>query len=317
MSGQFASPTRAGAMGLTGLSVTGTGLSANGVQVVREQTQQAEALAAAILAAIERARSKGLTSFAAFDGVLAPPEGMDLWQMAEVFGRVLGMVDPGDGERALSLSEWSEAAMSLQRDAASRQSRLAPGQGGGIQYADGRWYINGQAFTLAESFLALRMANYSTMDRFLVDQMNRTNLNTMTARKMVGLLSDLNASYANRGGSSGTFAVSTDLLPLLTQHGLTLDELARWGERTAGGGQFASVLASSADALSASSFAALITEAKSIFELINAENQVSQVRLDSVVNARDNVINGLNVFMKGHAAQQAALGAMVGGTLGR
>ncbi len=320
MSGTQALPHSTAHPGLYRLNVTGTGLSGAQSAEVTDQARQELEIASAILQAIVQARSSGQSSFTPSEG-LQPPAGMTPQDLDAVFQRVLGMNYQGvpgltDGDRALSLGEWSDAAMALQRDAAGLSSRLAPGQGGGVQYADGHWYINGQTYTLAESFLALRVSSYSAMDLYLSDQMNRTQNNASTARKLVGLLSDLNVTFATRGGSSGSYSVSTDLVAALGQHDLNLANLAQWGAKVAGGGNFAAVAAASAsgrDAVSGSEFASLITEAKAVFDSINAENQVSQVRLDSVVNARDNVINGLNQFMKGYAAQQAALGRMVGG----
>lgn len=319
MSAPFASPTSITHPGLYAINVTGTGLGVTRAEGVAQQVEQENALAAAILDAIQQARASGLDNFAPLDGLLSPPAGMNAFEMDALFQRVLGLKYSGiegqtPGYRAMSLGEWSDAAMALQRDSASLSSRLAPGQGGGIHYADGRWYINGQTYTLAESFLALRVSSYGAMDQFLSEQMNRANVNTVAARKVIGLLSDLNATYASRGGSEGTYGLSAQLQPLLTKHSLTLAEVANWGGRVVGGGNFASLQTSAQDSISASTYAALITEAKAVFESINAENQVSQVRLDTVVNARDNVISGLNAFMKGYAAQQAALGRMLGGT---
>lgn len=318
MMGRFASPTSTAHPGLYAMQVTGTGLSAAGADGVAQQAEQNAALAAGILDAIQQARASGMMSFAPQEGLLPPPVGMTLAQMEDAFDRVLGLPYLGvlgqtPGYRALSLSEWSDAAMALQRDAASLSSRLAPGQGGGVHYAEGRWYINGKTYTLAESFLAMRVSSYSAMDQYLADQMNRANVNTVAARKVIGLLSDLNATYASRGGDEGTYSLSAHLQPLLVQRDLSLADVAKWGQRVTGGGHFASVQSGSQDGISAATYADLIKEAKAIFESINAENQVSQVRLDSMVNARDNVISGLNAFMKGYAAQQAALGRMVGG----
>lgn len=318
MGGHFSSPDSTVHPGLYALHVTGTGLDAAATVDVAQQAEQSEALVVAILAAVQQARARGLTSFAPSDGLLPAPAGMTAAQVQDKFQRVLGLPYQGlvgqtEGYRALSLAEWSGAAMALQKDAASLLSRLTPGAGGGLHYADGCWYINGQTYTLAESFLALRVTQYSSMDLYLADQMNRANVNTSAARKVVGVLSDLNATYASQGASSGSFSLSQDLQPLLEQRELSLADLAKWGARVSGGGNFASVQSSGQDAISATTFAALITEAKSIFDSINAENQVSQVRLDSVVNARDNVISGLNAFMKGYAAQQSALGRMAGG----
>jgi len=321
VSTQLAPLSSAAHPGLYALNVTGTGLSAGDALGVTQEIGQSRAAAAAVVQAIGLARAKGLSSFAPSDGLLSPPAGMSPAQMESLFQRVLGLgyqgvVGQTKGYRTLTLAEWSNAAMALERDAAGLSSRLSPGQGGGVHYADGRWYINGQTYTLAESFLALRVSAYSAMDQYLADQMSRTQTNAGAARKLVGLLADLNATFASRGGSSASYSAATDLSALAGQHDLTLADLARWGAKVLGGGNFAAVESASAggrDGVSGTEYAALITEAKAIFDSINAENQVSQVRLDSVVNARDNVINGLNQFMKGHTAQQAALGRMVGG----
>lgn len=320
MSAHFSSPNSTAHPGLYVLNVTGTGLGSADAAGVTQRIGQEGVLASAIAESIRRARASGLTEFAPADGLLPPPSGMNEDEVEDLFQRVLGLKYQGvlgetAGYRALSLSEWSDAAMALQRDSASLSSRLAPGQGGGVHYADGRWYINGQTYTLAESFLALRVSVYGAMDQYLSEQMNRANLNTMAARKVVGLLTDLNATYAANGGSGGSYSVADDLQPLLAQHDLSLTDVANWGSKVVAGGNFASVQSTAQDAITSTTFAALITEAKAIFESINAENQVSQVRLDSMVNARDNVISGLNNFMKGYAAQQSALSRLVGGTL--
>lgn len=302
--------------GVYRLSITGTGLDAAATIDTRNRAQQQQAVAAAVVKAIGAARSAGLDNFAPSDGFLPLPAGISLSRIQDIFSSVLGIPYSGTrgqtpGYGPLSLSQWSDAAMALQQDAAALASRLAPGQGGGVHYAGGYWYVNGQRYTLAESFLALRVSNYASLDTQIAALMNRQSLNAGAARKVVALVSDLQATYANRGGASGSYVASSDVVALLTRQGLSLSQMGTWGASVSGGGTFATVESAYAGntnaAVAATAYAALITEAKAVFNSFNAENQVSQVRLDSIVNARQNVIAGLSAFLTGQQSQQDAL----------
>jgi len=302
--------------GVYSLSIRGTGLDAAATADTRTRAQQQQAVAAAVVQAIGAARSAGLDNFAPSDGFLPLPAGISLARMQDIFSSVLGMPYSGTvgqtpGYGPMSLSQWSDAATVLQQDAAALVSRLAPGQGGGVQYAGGYWYVNGQRYTLAETFLALRVSNYASLDTLIAALMNRQSLNAGAARKVIALVGDLQANYAKQGGSSGTFSVSTDVVTLVTRQGLGLSQLAAWGASVSGGGTFATVESAYAGnanaAVAATDYAGLITEAKAIFNAFNAENQVSQVRMDSIINARQNVIAGLSAFLSGQQSQQEAL----------
>lgn len=302
--------------GVYRLSITGTGLNTAAASDTRARAQQQQAVAAAVVQAIAAARAAGRDSFAPSEGFLPLPAGISLSRMQDIFSSVLGIPYSGvlgqtPGYAPMSLSQWSDAALSLQQDAAALTSRLAPGQGGGVQHAGGYWYVNGQRFTLAESFLALRVANFASLDTQIAALMNRQSVNAAAARNVIALLSDLQATFASRGGSSGSYGASSDVVALLTRQGLGLSQMATWGASVSGGGTFASVQAAYASnpnaAVSGTDYAALITEAKAVFNSFNAENQVSQVRLDSIVNARQNVVAGMSAFMVGQQAQQDAL----------
>ena len=321
MSGSLAHATSTLHSGLYRLAVTGTGLDAGAASDIAAKAQQSAELADAIVAAIARARASGLQSFEPSDAALVPPADMTAARLRELFRDVVGM--PYEGTvgltpdyRALSLSEWSDAAMALRRASAALISRLAPGEGGGLHHAGGTWYVNGQAYTLAESFLALRFSTYSTLDVYLSDQLNKANNNTLAARKLVGLVRDLNTSFAAGGGSAGSYPAA-GVMDLLDARGLTLAELATWGRAVADGGNFATLLADYAAnpslLLTGTTYAALIAEGKAVFDAFNADNQVSQLRLDSVVNQRQNVVNGMSSFLQGYQNQQATLGRMLAG----
>ena len=307
--------------GLYRLGVTGTGLDAASTADTRAQVSVRERVADAIIEAMREARTRGVMSFSASSGILSIPAGVTAAQMDALLEEFLGA--PSQTEDGLtaegqsSLAQWSDTAIALRNSAASLASRLSPGQGGGVHYADGRWYINGQPYTLAESFLALRVSTYSSLDQYLAEQMNKANSNAIVARRLLGLVSDLNARYAARDGSAGSYDIQADVVDLLADNGLSLNELASWGTRVSGGGNFATVadahLSGSSAALSATTYAALITEAKALFDATNAENQVGQVRMDGVVNARQNVVDGMSSFMKGYDAQQSSLARMLKG----
>jgi hypothetical protein len=301
--------------GLYRLSVTGTGLSADEQAATAERIDQRTAVVVAIVSALAQARSRGLSEFAPSDGLLPLPEGVSAAQMRAAFADVVGVPYEGTqgqtpGYRALTLAEWSDAAMALQKDVAGLKSRLAPGAGGGVSYANGHWFVNGRSFTLAETFLAARMATFTSMDSFMAEQMNRLNANIRSARKVMALTEGLNALYASRGGSTGTYSAA-DVVTLLSDEGLNLAQVANWGSQVSGGGSFASVesayVASASASVSASEFASLITEAKAIFDATNADNQVTQVRTDSVVNARQNVVDGMTSFLKAQRDQLTVL----------
>lgn len=301
--------------GLYRLAVNGTGLSAGEQAATQSRIDQRAAVALAIVSALAQARNRGLSEFAPSDGLLPRPEGVSATEMRAAFAEVVGVPYEGTigqtpGYRALTLREWSDAALALNKDVAGLKSRLAPGAGGGVAYANGQWFVNGRSFTLAETFLATRMAAFTSMDSFMADQMNRLSANIGSARKVMALTAGLNAMYASRGGSAGAYSAA-DVVAILGDKGLNLAQVANWGSRVRGGGAFASVEAayagSAGAAVSASDFASLIAEAKAIFDATNADNQITQVRTDSVVNARQNVVDGMTNFLKAQRDQLTVL----------
>lgn len=289
------------------LVVAGTGLSATQTVDTRAQVGQWGLLADAIRQAIASARQQGRSQFAASDPVLSLPHGIsasqvdDLWK-SYVQDSLLETQTPVTLTGPSSLAEWSQLALALRREASALTSRLAPGAGGGLQYAQGLWFINGQAYTLSQSLLALKASEVSAFDLELSAQMSQLSANVNTARRVVGLIADLNLTYAKAGGNAGTFSAGTDVVNLLTHHGLTLSQMADWGETVVGGGAFAKLevayTGSGGSHVSAQDYASLIAETKSIFDGFNAENQVRQLRTDSLVNQRENLINGMSNFMR-------------------
>lgn len=302
--------------GVYRVSVTGIGLSESAQAALAVDLQAQQDLIDGMVRALHAARAAGEAGFLPSLSRIALPDGMSEAELNALFTSVVGRpffgpegVTPGFGQ--LSLSQWSDAVLLLQRDAAAKASRLGPGSGGGIQYADGAWFINGQRYTLTESFLALRVANFTNMDAQLAEHMNKSNINAITARKLLGLVADLNRTFGANGGKDGSYTVTDDLLPVLEDNGLTLADLASWGGSVAASSYFASVLASYTSnanaAISGEDFGSLITETKSIFDATNADNQVSQLRMESLVNARENLLRGLTNYLKGDQVQMTAM----------
>lgn len=301
--------------------IIGAGLdNAQSADLLHEQALLLD-LAQAMEAAITTARRQGLAAFSPErSDLLKLPAGLGDDRRDALFQQLFGvsyLPQPGDSaqDREIGLVQWSDAALELGRLAAQARSRLAPGQGGGITYADGAWFVNGVRYSLQELTLAVRVGSYTSVDFFLQEALNRANTNAMTARKLLALLSDMNRSFST-SGKSASYSIQSQYKALVEKQGWTLDQLADWGAKVALSSYAQSTrdshLADANASLSGENYGNLIAEVKAIFDATNAENQVGQLRLDGVINVRDNVVSGLGSFLKGELNSRATVARNLG-----
>ena len=181
-------------------AITGLGLDAAQTLTLREARDDAATLARAIREALERAREQGLSAFAPDSATLQVPGSVTSQERRDLFGKVIGQpfqagdesVYPGlPGYGVLSLAQWSAAEDALALYMAREDSKLTPGAGGGPQYARGRWFVNGEPYTMAELFLTVRMGNLGALDGELAKDLNTLSTNTNLARDLMEVLADM------------------------------------------------------------------------------------------------------------------------------
>jgi hypothetical protein len=319
--------------------LTGTELGPSDAQTLKDETTQALALANQIREAIAAARNAGVASFRPNDGRLALPEGLSEDLRDELFAVRMGH---NFGGGALSLQQWAEAASALEAWAGQARSTLPPAMGGGIQFVNGLWYVNGSSLTLSEVYLANRVNIYAQMDNLLTQSLNSIAANNELTHKLTVGVKNLSTKlgkwlsskddgteaasktkaswdligsdlfvYASvgdgvntRADGSGTIAWGPEWL-----------KFVKWSKETNGtsgiankfsstsydwAASFQNVTLSRADALS------LRDELQSFVDSKSADNQVAQMRTESVFTQRANVLEGIGSFMKGQQSSASS-----------
>jgi hypothetical protein len=156
---------------------------------------QALALAEAIGQALEEARERGLTAFRpADDSVLTLPGNL-VTNPGDLDALFLGTVGRSYAGSELTLAQWSDALRVLEHRAGAKASTLPPGAGGGIRNVHGTWYVNGQAWTLAEVFTANRVNTYAELDTLLAASLNVIAANNEATKALTALMKNLFRKY--------------------------------------------------------------------------------------------------------------------------
>lgn len=295
--------------------VAGTGLSTAQQATVKTRLAAQESIAQAILQAMARARGAGLTAFRPSDTqVLVMPGGISDAVRDAAFADVVGRAWSGS---ELSLAQWAEAANSLLQASARDRSSLPPGNGGGVNAANGTWYVNGQAFSLGELFVATRVNTYATLDALLQGSMNTIAANNRLVNRLNATLeAGRTLSSGNPRALVATYATfqagrvwdPAYLLPDSVDWTVVRSlALAVVGSN--------SVLASSLTAdstLSGENWKQALEELSAVISSKTADNQIAQQRMESVMNVRTNLLDGLSNLLKGQQNMASGLNRNLG-----
>jgi hypothetical protein len=332
---------RADHPGLNAVLVTGVGLQPAASQSLRDEVEAAEALVVAIMDSLARARTDGVAEFSPDDARLTLPDTLQVSQAGSaataadqlrtrLFERVVGHPfraaderpsQPADLPQAgpLSLAQWSDAVSALRRFAAQARSKLSPGEGGGPQMAEGAWYLNGERFTTVELFLAIRMGNFQNLERQIEKGLSSVAVNAVFARDVLSSLSEMlriRGNKAQAGGDAATveYDPTTDFKDVIekARDGRTrtmeeYEELAGKLNRTTSYIKEAAAAQRSDGAILAVDYASLINEMRTLFDTLNADNQVQQLRVESIQNARNNVLDSVSYAIKGFNLEASAV----------
>jgi hypothetical protein len=304
-----------GASSLFTTPVTGSGLTDASSEDLKAELDQAKALIEALQAALQSARDEGLSSFSPRSEQVALPAGLSTEQRDELFAK---RMDHSYHGAPLTLDQWSQAIARLQAYVGAAQSQLPPSLGGGIVNMNGIWYINGHALTLAEVYLANRVNTYAEMDRLLTQSLNTIAANNQVVKDMTGGLKYLSTSLQAWFGGGSTKDAWTLLGPSLFTSAESGSGIApeswtgvfgkfiTWSSSTYGSDSQAnrlnnklnysglvSVTYSRADALK------LRDELQAYMDSKTSDNQVAQMRTESIFTTRANLLEGMGAFMKG------------------
>jgi len=300
--------------GLYALDGTGLGYQASDVAQVSTELDTVRDLQTAIAQAIATARARGLSTFAPDDGILRLPSGMSSALRDQLFEEVIGTpftsVNAAVGQRSLDF--WSDASEGLAEYAAKKASTLPSGEGGGPQYASGHWYVNGEPYTLSELFLAMRMGSFQLLENYVSQEVGTQSANAALARKVLTLLGAMKKAFSQGNTSNGTYNLDTQYKSLLDQAGITLDEMSLLGQKTTSSTSQCATAAATYTAnhnatMAGTDYGALVDEVRAVFDASNSNNQVQQLRVESAMNSRTNMLEGMTAFLKGQVAESKAL----------
>lgn len=300
--------------GLYAVDGTGLGYDETGVAQVSEELGFVRDLQKAISLAMANARGQGLNSFAPDEGILQLPQGMSSALRDRLFEEVMGTsytsVNVAAGQRNLEF--WSDAIEALVQHGAKKASTLPPAEGGGPQYANGHWFVNGEPYTLSELFLAVRMGSFQQMDNYVSLEVGTQSANAMLARKILTLLGEMKKVFSQGNTSNGTYNLGTHYKSLLDQAGITLDDMSLLGQKTTASTSqcataAASYTANNSATMTGTDYGALVDEVRAVFDATNSNNQVQQIRVESAMNSRTNILEGMTAFLKGQIVESKSL----------
>ena len=282
---------------------TGTDLPANQVVDVNAKVRAASNLAQAIRNAMASAQSSHSTSFQPNSAFLTLPAGLSSQTRDELFNDVLEHAYAGS---ALTLQRWSLAVDKLEAYAARQASSLPPSQGGGAKYYGGVWYLNGEPISFAMLFVASRVNTYDALDNLMASSLNTISANNRLVHRLGEMLK---AGRALSGDGMYTFAaregyyqpghVWDDAYP--RQDALHWSVLQSLASSIIGPtskivlglqGQFSF-------AYTGEDWKTAMDELSTIMDSKTADNQIAQLRMESVMNSRANLLDGMSSFMKG------------------
>jgi len=308
------------------------GLPRSGAELgtLLDERSLADSLGSAILGAIAQARASGLDAFTPDDALLSLPSSVPEAAVRNLFASVLGwpfnqsdeLLNPElPAYGARTLAQWSGAADALAEHSARLGSMLAPGEGGGAHHARGQWFVNGQAYTLAELVMTIRMGNLNGLDKVLEADLNTMLANTTLARQLMSIQGEMKW----RRGQAELEAAPSTLLPDLDAAadyqvyveaaGLNTRELGELGTRFRGADSYLARSSNAALAglgISGADYDDTINELQSLFDSINTENDVKRLQIQNRQNERTNMLEGMSTYYSGVSAVNQLLGQNIG-----
>lgn len=295
-----------GARGFFTKAIAGTSLSASEQSTLGADIDAAKALASAIRDAMTQARAAGVNAFQAADeAAFVMPAGVSTAERDRIFNEVMGRPWTG-GE--MRLQDWAIAAQRIEEWVGRSLSKLPPAAGGGVQNVAGQWFVNGEAYSMAELFTANRVNIYNTLDEMLNNSLNTIAANNRLVNRLTEMLK------AGREQTSGW------VRELVAVHGyyqedhvwdesyvrpdaVSGDTLKALADAFFGTG---SVLANSISQdwnaggiISGDKWKTALDQLSSLIDSKTADNQVAQQRMESVMSLRGNLLDGLGSMLKG------------------
>jgi hypothetical protein len=303
-----------GATSLFTTPVNGAALGDAGAQELKDELDQAKALIEALQAALQSARDAGISTFSPRDDQVVLPAGLSTELREELFAK---RMDHSYHGSPLTLDQWSQAISRLQAYVGAAQSQLPQSLGGGIVNMNGIWYVNGQAYTLAEVYLANRVNTYAEMDRLLTQSLNTIAANNElvhTLTKGLKHISDKLTTWVGSAGSTNQAARNHGAGYLIgdsvNKSGETWGpewlKFVAWSKDTYGadgqGYRFSSTDSSIGhfvQSFSRPDALKLRDEMQAYIDSKTSDNQVAQMRTESIFTTRANLLEGMGSFMKG------------------
>lgn len=327
--------------GVLAIDVTGIGLSATAAEQLQRELQQTQSLLGAITLAVDRARASAVNAFPPDSALLDIPgdlsttlrlhNGIAMSTLDFLFSKVIerpyeplarstprAALYAGLPEYdALTLHDWSNAAQKLEHYIAQARSRLPAGLGGGITMDQGVWYVNGERFNMAELFVAVRMGNFVNTEAQMSRSVEQVNTNNRFARDVLAMVVDMIRIRAQRARDVPnkdirTFDAAEAFQDVVekTRDGRTyqMADLERLGARfTNSSIKVAADAARNGATLTLVEYVGAIDEMRKLFDTLNAENQVAQLKTESIQNVRTNILESIASMLKGFRAEVSAV----------
>jgi hypothetical protein len=276
---------------------TGTDLSAIQVTDVQAKVKGASDLAQAIRDALASAHRLSLKEFQPASSLLILPADLTKSLRETLFN---GVMESAYNSAPLSLQQWSQAVERLEAFAAQQGSSLPPGKGGGAKYYGGTWYLNGEPISFAMLFVASRVNAYDALDTLLAGSLNTIAANSNAIHVAPDLLKKMRAFLAsNSWTGTDQYPGDTSLNTAWGEYGgLKLTGFAAWEKANYSNPQ-ANIDDNVDGKFSKSQYSDLIDRVQTYFDSKTADNQIAQLRMESVMNSRANLLDGMSSFMKG------------------
>jgi len=335
----FITVRNVGAYGFNTTPLNGIGLSTAEAATTRSKVDQALALADALRDAMQAAREAGLQTFAPAQavvaGVLTLPTSLTTANREDFFANIMGRAYAGG---PASLDQWSQAVEELEHWAGANASRLPPGAGGGTRNVRGTWYVNGEPWSLSELFTVNRVNTLSEIDRMVAESLNVIAANNDAAKALTVLMQKLFKKYnenkweiethkkvnsgwvewaakyelneqgytlGNLGGNSSPYITGN------SEYGYTFARLLAQADKHIGPDSLIRKLDGLGTGVTAGlqkeDFRAMIDEVEQILGAFSADNQVAQLRNETLFNSRSNLLEGLGTFLKGQQTTRSTV----------
>ena len=295
-----------GARGFYPTPVAGSNLSEERQADLGAQVVAGRAISAAILQALSQARGAGLGGFRPGDAqALTLPDSVSTAERDQIFNEVIG--HPWSGSE-LTLKVWAVAAERIDQWIGRSQSMLPPGAGGGVQNVRGQWYVNGEAFSIAELFTATRVNTYNALDELLNNSLNTIAANNRLVNRLTEVLQ---AGRAMAGGWARELIAANAYYEsghLWDDSRLRADAVSWTTVKTLAdtilgpGSTLANSISQNWNAggtLSGEAWKTAMDQLSTLIDSKTADNQVAQQRMESVMSLRTNLLDGLGSMLKG------------------